>query len=473
MISPLSNSSIESLMQNFRHLEEQPIRTLESRKTDINDRIGLFNKLKTKLSSFESLVTDLGYSGLTSVFGQKAATSSDETIATVTASSSALASSHTLSVSQLAKADKVVSNQYTLSGTGISSTLGAGSYTFDVTIDGTTTQVSLGISSGEDNETVLNNIITAVNNQSDIGIRASLIKDSGTTGRLVFTSENTGADYEMGLSDSSGSLLATIGMNDSVQSNGTSGGYIYHSSELNAQVTIDGISVQSNSNTLEDAISGLTVTLHKTQESGAAPVTLNVTNDVEGIKAKLEEFVEAYNKVVDFVKTNSSVNTNTFKRSAFSGDFSITNLRFQLREQLTTPVTGLGSDDPRLLSQIGFSIDRNGKLSISDTDQLEDIIRDNLDQVEQLFNSSDGYSARLSSILDEMTSGTGLIEQRKDVLQSQITRLNNRIELMRKSVDKKLENYRNEFAQLQAAMAQFNSQSNYLTTLSQSFGLSL
>ncbi|NOX36867.1 MAG: flagellar filament capping protein FliD [Calditrichaeota bacterium] len=467
MISPIGGNNIELLLQSYRVLEERPIRELESRKEAIDNRIQLFNQLKTKLNTLQSLVKDLGYSGSTSIWGRKAATSSDESIVTVSATSSAVATSHTIFVSQLAKADQVVSNQYTATGTDISSTLGAGTFTFNVTVNGTTKQVSVDIQSGDDNQTVLENIVTAVNNTTDIGIQASIVKDSSSTVRLVFTSKETGQDYEMSLADVSGSLLSTIGMNDSVKMSGTSGGYVYDSTELNAIVLIDGITVTSNSNTIEDAIEGLTITLHKRQESTEAPVTINVTNDVEAIKGKIEDFINAYNEVMDFIQSNTAVNTTTYERSTFSGDFSVMQLRLQLRQEIAEPVDGLPSGYPTILSEIGISTDRDGKLSISDSDKLEDMIRNNLEQVEALFNSSDGYSGRLDSILEEMTSGEGVIESRKDVLSSQINRINNRIELLQKQIDRKMEYYRDQFSRLQAAYAMYTAQFNYVSSVVQ------
>jgi len=468
MISGFGNTNnIELLLQSYRQIEERPIRALEGQKQKIDEKISLFNDLKSKLSALDSIVTSLSYSGATSIFGQKAITSSDETIATATVDSSAVASAHTIFVSQMAKADQVVSNQYTLTGTDISQALGAGTYTFDVTVNGTTTPVSVTIAAGEDNQTVLNNIITAVNNTANVGIKASLVNDTETTGRLIFTSENTGGDYEMTLADSSGTLLSTIGMNDSVAMSGTSGGYVYQSSELSSIIQIDGITITRNSNTIENALPGVTITLKKQQATGDTPITLNVTNDVEGIKAKIQDFITKYNEVLDFIKSNTSVDSTTYQRSKLSGDFSVVNMRLQLRDAISRPVTGLTAGDPTILSEIGITADRDGKLSISDSGKLEDKIKNNLSQVAALFNSSDGYANRLSTILDEMTGGEGIIEKRKDVLNSQINYINNRIKSLRQTVDKKLDYYRQQFAQMQAAMAQFTSQMNYLGYLSQ------
>ena len=465
MISGIDNNSIELLLQNYRTLQSEPIRQLESRKNGIDKRIKLFNDLKSKLNKLESLAKEFSYSGSTSVFGKKTATSSDEDVLTVTASSTAVATSTSIFVNQLAKADKVISNQFTNSGTDLQSAIGAGTFSFDVTVNGTATPVSVTLDGTEDNETFLGKVVTAVNN-AGAGIKASIIKDSPTTSRLVFTSKETGSAYEMSLSDSSGSLISTLGLNDSVAASGTSGGYIHASDELDAKVTIDGITVTASTNTLEDVVSGLTINLKKTQQVGDAPVDVITENDVDGIKEKLQEFVDAYNEIVDFIKTNTSVNTATYERSPFSGDFSVSNLRFQLRSILSTPVTGLNTGDPTLLSELGFSIDRNGKLSISDGDKLEDTIKNNIDQLSQLFNSADGISGKLESLIDSMTDGdNGIITRRKQVLESQIKLMNERIKQMESSVDKRVENYRDQFSRLQAAFAQFQSQSGYISAL--------
>ena len=469
MISPLGgNNSIEMLLQSYRVLEERPIRALESKRSTINNRISLLSQLKTKLLTLQHLARDLGYSGTTSIWASKAATSSDESIVTVTATSSAAITTHTIFVSQMAKADQVVSNQYTASGSEIYNALGAGTYTFNVTVNGNTTQVSVDISSGDDNETILNNIVSAVNNASNIGIRASIVHDTNNTVRLVFTSEQTGADYEMSLADVSGSLLNTIGMNDSVAMSGTSGGYVYNTAQLNAIVVIDGITIQSNSNTIDNAVEGVTFTLHKEQSNGDTPVSVNVGVDVAAIRSKIEDFISAYNDVLDFIGNNTSVNTETYERSAFSEDYSILQLRIQLRENMANPVTGLQNGWPTILSEIGIEPDQSGKLSITDSNTLEEMIQNHLDQVQALFNSSDGYSTRLQNLLDDMTNGNGIIEGRKDALNSQIRYINLRIESLQQQVDRKMEYYREQFSRLRAAYALFSSQLGYVNTIAQS-----
>jgi flagellar hook-associated protein 2 len=465
MVSAIDTSSIEYLLQSYRSLEERPIVRIETLKSSINNRISLFSSLKNKLKTLESIAKDLSYTSSLSTFGAKASQVSNESYFTVTTESSAIVTSHSVTVSQLAKAHQIVSNQYNLEDTTLFSTLGTGTHSFQVTVNGEAYQVDVDISAEENNEAILNKIVSAVNNTSDIEIAASIVKDTESTGRIVLTSKTTGVDSAMTLSDLSGSLLSTMGLNDSTEMNGTSGGYVYSSAQLNAIVIVDGITIERNSNTIEDAIEGLTLTLKKTHEAEDTPVNLNVSNDVEHIKSKIQEFIDAYNEVFSFIQTNTTVDTSNYSRSTFSGDFAVGRLKMQLRNLLSQPITGLEEDAPTIFANIGITTDRSGKLSISDSEKLDDFLKGNLENVADLFNSTDGFANRLTTFLEDYTGGEGILEKRKDVLQSQINQYNQRISSMEKTVDRKMEYYRQQFSQLQTAYAMYAAQSSSLESI--------
>lgn len=467
MISGVGSGSIESLLQSYRTLEEQPIRQLETQRSGINNRISIFNDLKKKLDALQSAMKKLSGSGTTSIFGNKISTVSDESYMTVTTTSTATPTSHTVFISQLAKADKIISNQFSLAGTDLATSLGAGTHSFEISVNGTPQQVSIDITGEEDNETIINRVVSAVNDTADIGIRASVVNDTDSTARLVFTSQETGADFEMNLTDITGTFLANLGMNDSTAMSGNSGGYVYDSSELNARITVDGISIERNSNTIENAIGGLTLTLQKPHAAGESPATLNVDNDVESIQKNIEDFVTAYNDVMSFIQTNTQINTTTYERSALSGDFAVSNLKLQMRTLLTQPVTGLADGSLTMLAQIGITTDRYGKLSISDSGKLEENLKGNLDQVSAIFNSADGMATRFVDFLDSYTSADGIIEKRKSVYQGNINMINTRISRLEDLVDRKIESYRQQFSQLQAAYNMYSSQYASLGSLMQ------
>jgi flagellar hook-associated protein 2 len=137
----------------------------------------------------------------------------------------------------------------------------------------------------------------------------------------------------------------------------------------------------------------------------------------------------------------------------------------QLRNLLSQPITGLEEDAPTIFANIGITTDRSGKLSISDSEKLDDFLKGNLENVADLFNSTDGFANRLTTFLEDYTGGEGILEKRKDVLQSQINQYNQRISSMEKTVDRKMEYYRQQFSQLQTAYAMYAAQSSSLESI--------
>ena len=126
-------------------------------------------------------------------------------------------------------------------------------------------------------------IANAINN-SDADVHASVVNSSKNKAKLVLRSDSTGSDYGVSLSDVSGSLLSNIGLVDDVQATDSTGGYIYDDSELDAQYELDGILLTSNSNTIEDAISGITFNLVGTQEEADEPIQLTIDADNDSIQ---------------------------------------------------------------------------------------------------------------------------------------------------------------------------------------------
>jgi len=141
MISSIGTNNIELLLESYRTLEERPIKRLEQQRDSIDKRVSLFSTLKSKLRKLESLAKELSYTDSTSIFASKKATVSDTSYLSVTTDSTAVTTTHTISISQLAKADQIVSNQYTLSDTSIYTSLGAGTQTFQVTVNGQSYQI--------------------------------------------------------------------------------------------------------------------------------------------------------------------------------------------------------------------------------------------------------------------------------------------------------------------------------------------
>jgi flagellar hook-associated protein 2 len=139
------------------------------------------------------------------------------------------------------------------------------------------------------------------------------------------------------------------------------------------------ISVTSATNDFEDLVEGLTVTVKK---ASATAVTLDISQDTEGVRDSVTAFVERYNGVVDFLKTQLAFDPETGARGPLFGDPALLRVDSSLRRLATSSVAGAGAF--KTLSAIGVSSDQSGRLVVDEA-ELTDAIESDLAAVRDLF----------------------------------------------------------------------------------------
>src|SRR5690606_19893076 len=102
-----------------------------------------------------------------------------------------------------------------------------------------------------------------------------------------------------------------------------------------AKLSINGIAIESQGNTVEGAIEGVTLTLAKETEDGKAN-TLSLTRNDEVTSKAINTFVTAYNNLQNIIKTLSSYDVDSQKGSALTGDTLARNVQSQVRAALNT-----------------------------------------------------------------------------------------------------------------------------------------
>jgi flagellar hook-associated protein 2 len=462
-----TTSQIEQLLVYYRYLEEEPVRRYESQKSGLEDKSSIYDELKTKLKSFGSKALDFTGVGSLSPFQNKNVTYGSEGIVEFEVSNSAQASNYSIKVNQLAKYDTVISDQITLENEDLRSTLGTGSHSFDLTVGSDSAiSIDIDIESDDTNEDIMNKIISSINDESDLDVKASLVKDTDTTGRLNITTEETGADFRLTIADSSSTIVSAFGIDTSVQASGASGGYLYLASELNAQFVMNGISIERSLNTLDDVIEGVTIKLLSSQDVADSPASVSITQDTEAVRSNIDEFIKSFNEIIDYIDEKTKIDTATYTRGPLTGDTIAQKAKTQLREYLTEEVTSVGAGDPSFLFQIGISFNSDGKLEVSDSDELTEALENNLSSVEALFNGTSGVATKIEDWLDDFLGADGSIVAKKESLSSQIRYLDQRIDSLDKAIEQKMEYYTNQFTQLQGAMYMAQSQLSYMSQLS-------
>lgn len=232
-------------------------------------------------------------------------------------------------------------------------------------------------------------------NKANIGVTATIVSDgSANPYHLVISSNKTGASSAMKISVGGDSglppdpaIASLLGYDPGGVQNLTQ-----TSGAQSTKLTMNGIEVSSNSNTVTDAIQGVSLNV-----SEVGNTTLNVTKDSSSVSDAINAFVKAYNDLNKTISSLTASNPDTkkgapLKGGALQGDPAVRSIQSQLRRQLNTAVEGL---DGKLstLSQVGISFQKDGSLAVDST-KLNTAITNNFGDIGGLFaalgSASDG-----------------------------------------------------------------------------------
>ncbi|WDY57905.1 flagellar filament capping protein FliD [Pseudomonas sp. PSKL.D1] len=428
-------SILESLEESKTTSLLDPITTQEE---SVEAEISAYGTLTSALDALQTAAEALADASLyeslsTSISGSGVA---------VSTSSDAVAGSYSIEVTQLAQAQSLATDG--ISDT--SSTLGTGTLTLQV---GDSDAVSITLDSSNNTLEGLRDAINA----ADAGVTATLVNDgSDTPYRLVLTSDSTGTESEMTVSYSSSdsSDLATSlfgNMTETVAAQ-------------DAELTINGIAITSQSNTVEEALQGVTLTLSATGSSQ----TLTIERDTDTILDAITSFVDAYNDFVATVDELTAYDADAGTAGELLGDSTTRRISTELASDLYSEI---GSGTFTYLSQLGIGLESDGTLSI-DEDTLQSALDDNIDAVSEFFigtDESSGFITRMTDDLDNyLDEDTGLITAKTDSLDSKLDQLEERYEEKQALIDSEMERWREEFTELDTLISTLNSTADYLTT---------
>jgi flagellar hook-associated protein 2 len=373
-------------------------------------------------STLESLGTTLSTLNTASAFNKQLVSSSVPSVLTATASGNLPVSRFNLQVEQLAAGSKV-GLQATTAGNTFNSgvlTISAGSNTLNVTVE-----------SGKDKLTDIRDAINTAGQAK--GISANIVSDASGS-RLVLSSSNTGAGNDIKVSavedgTTSGSTALTVLAFDPLVSTAApnsltgAGGII--TAAQSAKFSVDGLSVVKATNSIDDVISGVTINLVSAQSAtdiaAGKTVDINIAQDKGAVRANLQKFVDAYNKLIDTTSQLTSViKIGEDKQPLVGpllGDSSIRNLQAGLRKELTSLA---GAEGLRSLGELGITTQKDGKLGI-DTVKLDAALNTNFDQVAGYLTGDNGLMGRLAAVIKPFNGSGGLLDQRQTGLQSTLS----------------------------------------------------
>jgi flagellar hook-associated protein 2 len=228
-----------------------------------------------------------------------------------------------------------------------------------------------------------------------------------------------------------------------------------------AHIRVDNIDIYSTSNTLSEAVPGVTLDLLSAEEGTTTNLTVDLNEDA--IKAQIKSFVTGYNDVVSFVTSQSTINGSD--GGILSGDSGLSMVKRRLQNMLTQQMSNSGTFTA--LSQLGLQTQRNGTLELDD-DILTDAIQNDLSSVEKLLvgeNGSDGIAVVFQNYLEGITdSSDGLLASNQERTETSIRRIDTRIGQIESRLDHKEETMLAQFNAMELLVSGMNSQSSFLTS---------
>lgn len=448
-----SGLKLGDILNNLETAEKASLKPISAQQSSYTAKLSAYGALKSALTSFQTANTALSSADL---FTATTATSSSSAFSATTAGNT-VAGKYTISISQLAQAQTLTSSQ-TQSDT--STVIASNDST--ITIQQANGDDPIRISLTAANSS-LSGIRDAINH-ADAGVSASIIKTSEGSYVLSLTSNDTGKENAMTVSVSGDDKLKSfMGYDASAGSNGMTESVTAQDAEL----TVNNIAITNSSNTISDALEGITLNLNDVTTGNQ---TLNVAKDTSKAESAINDWVKAYNSLQDtfssltkYTAVDAGTASQDTSNGALLGDSTLRTIQTQLKSMLTNASS---SSTFKTLAQIGITTDPNsGKLKVDDG-TLKSSLKNNAAGVKAMIigdGKTTGITTTIGTNLTSWLSTTGIIQSATDGVSKTLNNLTQQYNNMSDRIDSLMARYKKQFNQLDVLMNSLNSTSSYLT----------
>jgi len=461
-----SGLDIKTIVPQLVAIERRPIDLLNARTTDLQAKLSAFGLLSSYTDNIHDAVARLGKE---SFWQQTAATSSDSSSVVVSSSSATSLGNYSVEVSQLAQAQSLASRAYADSaasvGTGtLHIEFGAWNAERTAFTEATPpSQVDIPIPLGENSLDAVKAKINAAN----AGVSASIVKDASGT-RLVIRSTTTGEEHSVRITATADAPTTPGGptLDDLTWPQSADPPTMTETLKAqNAKATLNGLAIESSSNTFSDVSDGLSITVAKVT---TGPVTLKVGMDTASMKSAINDFVTAYNALNKYIADQTKYDPDKKVAATLQGDRSTLSLQSQLRAMLQASNSG-ASGTYAHLSDLGIEAQPDGSLKVNDT-KLSAAMNSNLPELAKAFTTKDtlhsansGFAVRLEALTQALNNSDGLVATRSQGLRASIARNGKQATALEDRVAAYQDRLLKQYSALDAKMNSLNSLNAYVT----------
>ena len=479
-----SGLDTQAIIEQLVALERLPIQKIESQKAKENSKLDLLGSLKGLVETLQEKADALRSS---STFFSYTVGMSTEGVATISATGDAQAGSHSLEVLTTAGIDRWAFDGVTDDELDLATADGQG---ISFTVDGVAYSATVTAAASNIHE-----IAAAVNDAAGEAVVATVVNvgtEASPSYQLVLASKKSGEDFRIeGISNSiAGLTIDTTGPDGNGQAQSTNNITV----GSNAVALIDGLTVERSDNDFSDVIAGISIDILSSNQGQA--MTFTVEPDREAIKGRVQELVDAYNAVIDFVNQQNEYTEEGGAGGDLFGDPLLRRLRSEIQASLfDVDLDTLQGDTEGYssLTLVGIQQDSDGRVSINDA-VLEQKMNENLELFSDLFVDTDGFerlsdepntgdyftdatadsgvaddlwrtidrlvSSQEGPIIDQNTGERlkldGIFGGREKVLRETIDRYNDQIEIRERRLEEFQDSLVRRFAALEKLMGELN-----------------
>jgi flagellar hook-associated protein 2 len=361
--------NVQDLLTSVEQANAIPMDLLEQQQSALQTQSSTLSSIESDINALSTAVSALSNTG--GAINSLSATTSDPSLVTATADPTATPGTHTIVVNSLA-----TTSSYYTDPVAANTTISAGSFQIAI---GSNAPVTITV---DNTDNTLSGLAAAINAQK-AGVTASVIDDANGS-RLALVSNTSGAAGNITISNNTTSLNFNLAVTGA-----------------NASLTVDGVPISSTSNSVSTVIPGVTLNL-----VGANPnetVGLSLSPDTSQATNAINQFVSAWNKVIQDLNGQFDVQSNGTGGGPLEADNTLRSVQDQLLSAITDSISG--NNGFVNLATIGVNMNQDGTLSV-DTGVLSNALSNSFSSVQNLLQGASGVATFLSTTLNQITDPT-------------------------------------------------------------------
>lgn len=426
---------VAGIVSQLMAVEQKPVTQIDNKLQSSSLKISALASFQSKLSSFKDALDALQ---TPANFKTRSVTSSLSSVATasITSGQAPYPGRVNLSVSQTAAASLVNISGFTSSSQSISNAT-----SYSVQVGGSTYTPT-----AADNITTPAQLRDWVNNTAGLkdNVRATLVQQDSTHWVLSLQGLSTGSSHQVSVTGPGGSIAV-----NSVQS------------AQDAAFSLNGIQFTRSSNTVTDAVDGLTLQLVSVS---ATPTVIDIADDTSGVAKQIQAFVASYNDLLAEYKRDTQSSLDASQRGALNSDLTLSTIMRQINTGLMSSIksaSGASLGARSDLTLLGVEFNSDGTLSFNQalfdaSPQLPSLLAQGI---------SLGYSSAtqtLSTTLSNVLGSSGSLADRIDEEKTTQSNLNKRRTELQDKLAALQERYTAQYASLDALLFKLNNTNNAL-----------